>query len=290
MLKQRVFLFAILFAIINTIFFCNTDIHAIDGFTVSPVRTEIDILPGTQKTGNLTVKNETNKLMEVGFSAESFSVINQYYDYQFTAETNVADWVGFQDKKIELKPGEEKKITYTIGVPLESEPGGRYISIFVSNDTKNDNDGIAARQRIASLLYITVTGDVTRSGELISLNTPWFITDNNDWSIVVRNSGTTHFRSRFNTVVSDMFKNKIGENIMDESMLLPGTIKLINGKFQTPNLPGIYKVTYTIGLGDNPAVVQERYVLYMPIWLILLFVGAIVLFSIERFYKHKSIN
>ena len=56
------------------------------GLTLSPLRNEIEIAPGTSLDGVLTVTNSTKKPMTVSMNAEAFSVINQQYDYAFTAE------------------------------------------------------------------------------------------------------------------------------------------------------------------------------------------------------------
>lgn len=256
------------------------------GMSLSPLRTEFDIKPGTVQTGSLTISNTTSQVMNVSFDPMEFDVINQQYDYAFTSESDVIKWVSFDQKNLELKAGESKKINYNIGVPLSAEPGGRYISIFVSNDTKSNEDGIVSRQRIASMVYITVTGEVTRSGELISLNTPWLVVNNNQWSAVMRNSGSTHYRSRFNTALSDIFGNNIGGYIQGESMILPGTVKLLNNEFKLPTWPGIYTVTYTIGLGDNPARLEKRYLLYLPSWSILTFAGILV--SVKIFTSRRK--
>jgi hypothetical protein len=189
---------------------------ATKGLTLSPLRTELEIAPGTSLDGVLTVANSTDKPMTVDLSAEEFSVINQQYDYAFTAESDMAKWVAFTPVEVNLAASESKKITYNVGVPLSAEPGGRYISLFASTDTGITDGGVSSRQRIASLLYITVLGDVSRSGHLVSLSSPWAVTSESKWSTAL------------------------------------------------PKLPGLYKYVFTIGLGDTPAVVETRFVLYMP--------------------------
>lgn len=262
----------------------------IKGLTLSPLRTELDIAPGTSLDGVLTVTNSTKKPMTVSMNAEVFSVINQQYDYAFTEESNVVKWVTFNRPEVSLTAGKSEKVMYTIGVPLSAEPGGRYISLFASTDTGLSEGGVESRQRIASLLYITVTGDVSRDGHLVSLTSPWAVfSDKSNWSVALQNTGTTHFRSRYSAKVQDLFGGKVA-NMTGDALILPGTVRAVSDKLPLPQWLGIYKVVYTIGLGDTPAAVKTRFMLFMPLWTIYVTIAAVIILILwlrrKRLNKH----
>lgn len=260
------------------------------GLTLSPLRSELEIEPGTSLEGVLKVTNLTKTAMDVSLSAEEFSVIDQQYDYAFTAESNVAKWVTFGLNDINLAAGESKDVTFSVGVPLSAEPGGRYISLFASTMTQ-DNSAISSQQRVASLLYINVTGDVTRSGNLVSLSSPWLVLTSGSWSAAIQNTGSTHFRSRYNVQVTDLFSNNTVASSQGDDLILPGTVRLVSGLIALPKMPGFYKVIYTIGLGDTPAVSITRYMIYVPPIVIALFVilvFAIIIFVTLRRKRTKK--
>jgi len=234
------------------------------GLTLSPLRSEYNIAPGTSQNGVLTVVNKSDQPMEVSLTSEEFRVINQQYDYAFNADSNLSEWIKFNTGQVSLSPGATKTITYTLAVPLSAEPGGRYISLFASNDTESTNGGISSRQRIASLIYLTVTGDVTREGHLLSLNSPLIIGTSGSWSAVLQNTGSTHFRSRYNIETKTIFGGQVSSTT-GEALILPGTVRSLSGDLQLPRYPGVYKLIYTIGLGDTPAVTVTKYEIYLPI-------------------------
>jgi hypothetical protein len=235
------------------------------GLVLSPLRHELEIAPGTSANGVLTVTNSTDKEMSVTLSTEVFTVINQQYDYAFTEDSEATKWVSFNPSKINLKANESTKVAFIVSVPLQSEPGGRYLSMFVSNNTTTSGNGLNYRQRIASLLYITVTGDVSREGHLLSLTSPWFITSDSIWSVALQNTGTTHYKSRYNVQIVNLLGGReVVSSELGESLILPGSVRSISSKMPLPNLPGVYKAVYTIGLGDNPAQIETRYILYTP--------------------------
>lgn len=258
------------------------------GLTLSPLRSELNIAPGTLFDGVLTVTNSTKKPMTVNLSAEKFSVINQQYDYAFTAESNETKWINFSSSEVNLLPDASKKITFTIGVPLSAEPGGRYISLFASTDTGVSSGGVESRQRVASLLYITVTGDVSRDGHLVSLTSPWFISAKSTWNTALQNTGSTHFRSRYNIKLNNLFWYGTSANMSGDALILPGTVRSVSDTLPAPKWPGIYKIVYTIGLGDTPAVTETRFIIYMPMWVILVCVAIIVILALALHRRRKT--
>lgn len=271
--------------------YAQSNTKAQKGLTVSPIRSELEIAPGISQDGVLTITNSTKETMVVDLTAESFSVINQQYDYAFTSESEMAKWVSFSDSKIELAAGESKKANFTIGVPLSAEPGGRYISLFASTNTRVDNDiSIVSRQRVASLIYLTVSGDVTRSGNLIYLTSPNVVTGQGNWSVVLQNTGTTHFRSRYDVKILNVINNEVVASSQGNALILPGSLRLINDKLPSTKLPGLYKAVYTIGLGDTPARVETHYIFYSSPLLVIFILFAILVFiySIYRLKNHKS--
>lgn len=281
---------ALLIAFIST-FFLTTPLHAQSsalGLTVSPLRAELSISPGTVQKQALRVSNVTDTSMSVQLTNEEFSVINPDYDYSFNEDSAIQDWVRFSQTTVELEPGESKVISYDIAVPLGTEPGGTYISIFASNDLEKDLGAISSRQRIGILLYITVDGDVTRAGNLLSLSHPWIVGGPSDWSVSVQNQGTAHFRSRYSAELFTLFGNNPVAKMEGDALVLPGTVRRVTESLPVPEFPGIYKAVYNIGLGDQPAYSDTRYVTYIPVWLWASVVAGLVIAALLSIRRKKT--
>lgn len=257
------------------------------GMTLSPLRSEITIAPGTTQKQTLRVANSTNTNMTVQLSSEEFSVINPDYEYSFNSGSDVLDWIRFSQTSIELSPGETESIVYDVAVPIGTEPGGKYISIFASTDSEKDQGAITSRQRIGLLLYITVDGDVTRKGSLLSLSSPLLVGDDGQWSATINNAGTAHYRSRYDVTVRHLFGNGVAAASQGEALILPGTIRRVTDNLIVPAFPGIYRVGYSIGLGDQAAYKDTRFVIYIPLWLwwtagIAILIAAILFYTRRR--------
>jgi hypothetical protein len=261
------------------------------GITLSPLRTEVEVAPGTSQDRSLSITNNNQIPITVHLSAESFRVINDNYDYAFDQETGTSDWITFNQASFLLQKGEARVITYTIGVPLMAEPGGRYVSLFVSADADESGDVVSSRQRVGSLLYMTVLGDATRLGDVIALKAPFFVLNSGqEWSTSIRNGGSTHFRTRYNVNVQNIFG---GESVMTQTgtaLILPGTIRRVADTMPVPPLPGIYRLQYTIGLGDTPGYTETKYVLFVSPVIIVVSLLAIILILALIFQGKRNIN
>jgi len=286
-----VVIFAVCISLFNNLFVyvdaANSETAGLKGLTISPIKSQFEISPGTSRTGVLSVTNSTNELMEINFSAEEFRVTNQNYDYAFTSESDVAKWIKFDNSEITLSSGQSSEVGYLVGVPLSAEPGGRYISIFASTES-NSLSGIKSKQRIGSLLYVTVLGDVSRLGNLISLSSPWLVFEGGEWSASLQNTGTTHYVSRYNVSIVNLISGSVVSNSTGDAMILPGTVRLVTDVLPSLNWPGLYKVIYEIGLGDTPATYETRYVLYLPPVATVSAVVVITILSVTILRRKKS--
>lgn len=237
---------------------------------ISPLRREVDISAGTSYTNALTVKNSGKNALSVTMNAEVFNVTNDAYDYIFDAKSSTAQWVRFSLQSFVLQSGDQQVIDYVVSTPIGTEPGGRYLSLFATSKPAQDSSGIAAVERVASLLYITVPGTVTRTGTLLTLRSPSVVFSRSSWSASLKNSGSTHFRSVYNLTTRSLFGSIIGSSD-GSALILPSSVRLISGGIPQPSWIGIYKIEYVIGLGDTPAKNETRWIVYAPPLQLLLF-------------------
>ena len=234
------------------------------GIALSPLRSEYTIAPGASKKTTVNVTNFSSEKTEVTLSVEEFNVTNQEYDYQFNASIDVEKWVIFGKTVLLLNPGQNVAVPLTLAIPKDAEPGGLYISIFATSKVNAVSSSISSQQRVASLYYVTIDGNVTQLGRLVSLSPPFIYDEQTKWSMVIENKGTTHFHSRYTASVQNMFDGSEVAKYTNSALILPDTNRKISESFPLPKFIGIYRIVYTIGLGDKPAVRQERLAIFLP--------------------------
>jgi len=235
------------------------------GLTITPATVQITVDPGTPATRALTVTNNTKNAVTVSLVAEQFNVTDVDYDYSFSAPTDVTKWVSFNTNNFILGASQSQQVVYTLAAPKTAEPGGKYLSLFAQT-SQGQASGITTVSRVGELLYITVAGKASQTGSLDKLTTPRFISQNTKWQALISDKGTLHFDSRWRVTLQSVFGGVVTATTGD-SLILPKTTKAVNGDMPLPEGPGIYKATFTIGLGDTPAAGGSIYVFYIPMWL-----------------------
>ncbi len=143
---------------------------------------------------------------------------------------------------------------------MTAEPGGYYISLFATVVPSNSQDSIVPVESIGSLVYIAVSGELTKYGEVLNLSSPALVFNDTTWSASVNNLGNVHFRSQFSATV----QNILGEDILeqdDTALILPNSVRLLQPALPVPELSGLYKVRYNISLGDGQPYSTERWFL-----------------------------
>jgi hypothetical protein len=264
--KDVLWLFAFSLTAFIVLFVCGHPAYAasVAGLTISPLRSEVDIDPGTVYSNHITLVNTTNKPLPVNLSAATFGVTDEDYNYSFDLSSAVLSWVRFDPSETILEPNETQTISYSIGVPIGAEPGGQYISLFARSQLETSvESGINSQEQVASLLYITINGDVTRYGKLISLHHPWLMIGASPWTAEIQDNGSTHFTSDYSLTVETLFSKRVGY-VSGSALILPNSIRLVMANIPLAGIPGVYKFIYSIGLGDEPAKNITSYVLYMP--------------------------
>jgi hypothetical protein len=243
---------------------------------ISPLRSELTISPGTSFDGKVILNNSGKAAVTVTMNTEAFSVNDEAYDYSFDASGKGVDWVTFGSNTVSIDPGKSTTVSYKVSVPIASEPGGRYLSLFASSSPSTATSGVTSVNRVASLLYITVTGDITRTGKVLTFNSPVLTFGDPTWTTTIQNSGSAHFHSLYNVNVKSLFGGATHTSAQGDSLILPASVRLLSQTIPHPDWLGIYRLDYTIGLGDTPAQRETRYIVYLPPVQSLLVIGILV--------------
>lgn len=266
-MKQIIrYLVCVITLIAGVSLFVSTSVSAqqSNSISISPLRQEATIDPGFTYSNSLTIKNTGTESRQIDLSAETFNVTNQAYDYLFKTDTTEAKWVTFDTSSFILKAGESKVVTYQVSVPIGTEPAGYYLALFALNRPEEATvAGISPTPRGGSLLYLTVSGDASRSGQLIRLSTPVVVFASGDWSATLQNSGTLHYQSVYSAKISTLWDRQVSFK-EDSRLVLPQSVRLVEGSFPTPEVLGLYKATFTVSLGDTPQHQETRWFLYLP--------------------------
>lgn len=260
------------------------DVKKEQGIKVAPLRTLVAHNPGNTSSTKIKITNETNHPAIVELTAENFNVTNEQYDYSFNLGES-ATWVRFVDQEITLKSGETKEVGYSLALPANATPGGYYIALVATNKEPESTVNINEVERVASLIYLEVVGDIVREGQMLSVDMPWFTsTGHVETSVRIANQGNIHQDSRVG-VEYYPWPLKNSSHIQQlRALTLPNTTRQLSGTLSLGNIPGIYKLTFTYSPPQGSTQVQKLTIIYCPPWALLLLITLLGI-SIYKIYK-----
>jgi len=171
--------------------------HAIG---IRPLRYEINVEAGQSSRGEVSVVNETE---EDFFAEPSLSVFvanteegAPVYAQDDEFVEDILSWVDIPKEPIFVPAGQSVDVVYTVNVPDNAEGGGRYLLVGYKPVKNAENVPISVNVRAASVLIITVDGDVNPSGEVtrFSLPEPLLGDEPLRFQVFFKNTGNIHVK------------------------------------------------------------------------------------------------
>lgn len=229
----------IVLTLTSFIFLLSTSLtKAQEGLTlqVSPPILEIEIKPGETYSDFIKFENlsatETLTLYPqiLSFKAKGDEGAQEFIED--TAETtnfSLAQWVVISTDMVVIKPLERIVLPFTITVPVDAEPGGRYAAVFLGNQpiVPEEGSNVALGAKTGSIILAKISGDVTESATLTTFKTgkESYQYPPVDFEVVIKNNGNIHVKPEGNIQITNMFGkevtkvdiNKSGGNVLPES-------------------------------------------------------------------------
>lgn len=274
----------------------------IGDFVVGPGRTEVEVRPGDTVVQEITVTNRISDGRSFKFEIEDIAgsddptrsvalAGDEYGPY------SLRDYIVLPKDTITLALGERARIPITITVPPDAEPGGYYGSVLVSTvRTPGSTDEAAPSApiiaRVGSLFFVTVPGDVERSGETVEIKTIldqwWYEEGPIEMGILYENTGSVHLNPYGEVSVTNMFGEEVGFVELEPWFVLPRSLRLRELTWDREVLLGRYEVTARINRGYDDVVDEVTTVFWVLPWKIVggtFLVVFIILFSIRAFFR-----
>lgn len=244
------------------------------GIQISPLRDFITVKPGQQKSAKLLVTNLSSQPETINMSLKTFSVSDYTYDYKFSAPKS--NWIHFSQNSVKLDAGDSQEITYYISPDSTASPRGYYYTL-VASATIGGGTSSASTVQAATLLYMTVDGDLVKTGQVDNTRVQRLVFGRNiDYSFDVKNSGNVHYFVSTSSRLYGIFAD--GNTSPISNLVMPGTTRRVEGSIHSPLLPGLYRVAVTYQTDGGLNYTTSRYLFYFPPWTLALIFGIILIY------------
>lgn len=266
---------------------------------ILPVSNKIEIAQGETYIGKVTVANMGLKEFDYEMEIKPFGISDSSYlnvNFEENEYTSIVGWTTLSKTTGHLTPGTHEEIEYTITVPEKAFAGGQYFAVAASiTNSIEDEAGFSLTGSVASIVYTTISGDATNSGEITENSIPPFYFNGPiKLNSTVTNTGDVHNTATYTVEISNAFTGEVAYTNSDAPLthiILPKTERTESTTWDAP-LFGIFKVKQTIEYASETSI-TENTVIICPIWLIATVVALIaiivlkIVFTVKKHRKEK---
>ena len=260
------------------------------GLSISPTRTELRIEKGASEVIELNVRNITRGPIIAKPVISDFDADDSTGEPKLRnaggerSSASIEPFVkGLED--VQLAPGENKNISYTVEIPSDAPSGAYYGAIAYravpANQAGPESGEVALTANVAPLILIEVPGDITEQVQVNSVRVSkdgsfgsFFTSQPNNVAIDIKNNGNG-FSKPFGTVsITDMSGKEVDSyelnNSTPRSNVLPNSSRTFTDAIEGIKKPGRYTVTANVSHGTGGEVLTQKVSFwYLPVWLLI---------------------
>lgn len=147
--------------------------------TAIPPRLEVTAKPGETIQETIKVRNDSNTKLVIQSQVKDFIVVDnqgtpKQVDEKVSGRWSLASWITVSPLKTVIKPKTAQVQSLVITVPPDALAGGHYALISHSPVTKGligQETGAKVNQKVGTLVYLKVAGDISEDASLIHFET-----------------------------------------------------------------------------------------------------------------------
>ncbi len=267
--------------------------------TISPARLEVSGDPGTTISGEFLLINEQEATKTFYSSVENFQAQGETGTPTFVpGKDGLASWIRVIPE-VSLSKGQQQKVSFTIAIPKDADPGGHFAAIFLSTaPTGNGAGQVSVGAKVGILVLLRVSGDIKEGGGISSFTTSsggfFYSTLPIGFSYRFNNTGNDRVRPDGNLVMRDTIGLKAAEIPANDSKgnVLPSSVRRFEVNWG-PDAPapsgffakagyqwkhfafGFYSASLDLSYGSASAAHSKIHLFVFP-WQLLLIIAIIL--------------
>lgn len=232
--------------------------------SVSPIRVEHQVPPGSSLTEAITIANDGTSPVFIRVKIEDWTLspegaLNFYPGG--TQAYSAGAWIRVNPKEFDLKPGESQDVRYALAVPKDTVPGGYRAAIIFATVPRpvagEKQKQVMVEGRIATILYQTV-GKPLPSGEITNLAFQVNREGKPEFSISFQNTGQVHFRTRGEITIRDRGGKEMARVPLPDFPILPQSKRDFGVALEQKLTPGDYVAELVMDIGRKELLGGER--------------------------------
>jgi len=277
-------------------FFFTSHVFAVSNLslTATPVRLgddfSIRLKPGEKKQVQLKVRNGSDETISLESKATDFIVAEDGFTpvlidpKQADARWSLVSWLTLVPAEHKLASEEIAIVNVLIEVPKDALPGGHYAMVYHRplNTTSVTETGSGISQRVGTLLYVIVEGDINEEAYISRFNWPKFLENGPvDFSLKVDNQSDIHINTQPVLKVYNLFGKEVANVELEAKNVFPKSEREFMGTWNRIWGLGYYKAVVEASYGNQGRVMMATAGLYLiPVKIILLVLIVLLIITI----------
>jgi hypothetical protein len=279
-------------------------------YQISPPTANYSDDKGGTQHGTIKVTNLTDTPMTVKVGKENFAAKGEEGEIELTDNADplysLAPWFSFDAAQLDIPARGTKELHYTVAIPADAEPGGRYGSIVFNTIPPKlppGQSGAAVQQTLASIVFMRINGAAKEQLSVASFETGHLDAKKN-WSPLkgfeygpvdiltrVKNSGNVHEKPTGTITIKNLFGFKVATIPLDEHFVIPGATRRLHNtwpdaKHKQQFLFGSYTATLNAKYADGKTLTASTTFTVIP-WKLVAIVLIVLLVLIVFFWKTR---
>ncbi|MCX8160711.1 MAG: hypothetical protein N3G18_07250 [Candidatus Saccharicenans sp.] len=232
-------------------------------FGITPIRLELKVGPGSQRTEVIYVRNNSPRPVRLKVYTENWTLgedgSRNFIGSQPTS-FSCRDWIRVNPFDFRLQPEEIKTVRFTVSVPAEAEAGGYHAGISFEQVPEAPSGSrlgqVAFTGKIVAAVYVLV-GKVQIEGSLEDLV---FESAGDTQAVKLRlsNPGRTHFRLKGEVRLNTTEGRKVLELEVPDEPVLPQSRRWVVIPLKEKLNPGNYRAEVRLDIGREELLGLEK--------------------------------
>jgi hypothetical protein len=230
--------------------------------SISPLTFELTANPGETKTNTVRVTNLADQPVPYSMLVQSF-VGNEFGQATVIPDSQdptyaLSQWVTVSPQTFTLAPKSSQNVTFTINIPANAEPGGRYGTILASANSSVktlNGSGEAVSPRVGALVLLTVQGPINYTARVATFQPTQKLYQHAPATLTLRiyNGSTVHITPVGFITLTNIFGQKVATIPVDPKIILPQNYRLIETNTSANLAIGYYTTNLALVYGDKNA-------------------------------------
>ncbi len=212
-------------------FFLTTPVYAfaVKGLTmtITPPLIKNNVNPGQIWKSQIKLVNNNAEDLDIYVKVADFTSGEENGTVKFTQQPNdtagttdnkylLSQWIVIEPGPIHIPAYQSKEIPFIIDVPETAGPGGHYAAILAGTnppaDTRITGSNIKVSSLLASLILLTINGDVREEGRIREFSTDkeFYFDPRVNFTVRFENVGNVHIQPAGEITVYDFWNHEVG--------------------------------------------------------------------------------